>query len=316
MIFSITGIEAQAKKNFETFKTLRPVGAVTLKHEPDNLYDPFCIGVWYGDIMLGYIPALKEVGEYVGSELQRRILEDGITTAQISGYGYLDGKEDWNDEHRGRLGSVRLTVREIEDTCSPVIGGDYMRVTEFIGYLNPYGKSDGLIKWAYSQGNTFDDYEKALSLTAEAGTAMHTAIHEDLAGRASTGLPAGWAKFREKYELDTVRQEERFYDSTLMVTGQPDWVGLCDGKLMVLDWKSGKKPSLKHKLQLAIYAKNSQFDGKECEGAMVVCFGAENKQGFATSSMTKEQIDTTYEAMRWLRKVVDAVAYVSKDKVV
>jgi hypothetical protein len=315
MEFSITGIEAQAKKNFESFKTLRPVGVVTLKHEPDNLYDPFCIGVWYDGILLGYIPALKENGEYVGSELQRKILEDGITTAKIAGYGYLDGKTDWNDEHRGRLGSVRLNIGEIEESFSPSIGGNYIRVTDFIGYLNPYGKSDGLIRWAYSQGNTFEDYEKALNLTAEAGTAMHTAIESDLRGEPSDGLPDGWIKFREKYELDTIRMEERFFDSTLMVTGQPDWVGICNGKLMVLDWKSGKKPSLKHKLQLAIYAKNTQFDGKECEGAMVVCFGSDNKQGFATASMTKDQIETTYEAMKWLRKVVDAVAYVSKDKI-
>ena len=317
MKFTITGIEAQAKKQCDTFRTLRPVGAVLLKHEPENLYDQFCIGVWYGKTLLGYIPALKDGGKYVGSELQRKILKDGITTAKIDGYGYIDG-ENWNDQHKGRLGSVRLDIG-IEECFSPTIGGDYMRVTEFIGYLNPYGKSDGLIKWAYSQGDTYEKYAEALNKTAEAGTALHSYIEAELLGKPPEGdagrFLTAWENFKNKYELDTVWMEQRFYDSTLMVTGQPDWFGYCDGKLMVLDWKSGKKPSLKHKMQLAIYARNCQFDGKEAEGAMVVCFGSENKQGFATSCMTKDQIDTYYEAMKHLRKVVDAVAYVSRDKI-
>lgn len=319
MRFTITGIQAQAKKQVETFKTLRPVGFATLRRDEGNAYDPYAIEVVYGDTLLGYVPALKRGGEYVGSELQKAIIEDGIQTAKITGYGYLAG-EEWNDEHRGRLGSVELEVGAIEDSCSPS-GGDYMRVTDFIGYLNPYGKGDGLIKWAFSQGQTFEEYETALNGMSEAGTAMHAAIQADLApspipweekGGQDANLPAGWARFREKYNLDTVRMEERFYDSTLMVTGQPDWFGYCNGVLMVLDWKSGKKPSLKHLLQLSIYAKSCQYDGKNAEAAMVVCFGSDNKQGFATRTYKAEDIETCYEAMKHLRKVIDAVAYVPR----
>ena len=319
MQFNITGIQAQSKKNVDTFKTLRPIGAVSLIPEPENKYDRFCVGVWFGDVLLGYIPALKQDGKYVGSELQRHILEEGIKTARIAEYTYLDG-DDFNKEHRGHLGSVTLEI-DVEDSSNQVIGGDYIRVTDFISFLNPYGKSDGLIKWAYDQGGTYEDYESALSIASERGTAMHMAIESVLQPSPipwETGepdksdLPAGWDKFVKKYELDTIHMEERFYDSTLMVTGQPDWFGYCNGKLMVLDWKSSKKPSIKHKLQLSIYAMNCQFDGDLAEGAMVVCFGAENKQGFSTSCMTREQIETTYEAMRWLRKVVDAVAYTGK----
>ena len=306
MRFNATGIQAQSKKQFETFSSLRPVGAVSLVPRPDNEYDPFCIDVMLGDVCLGHVPARKVGGKYVGSELQLHIIDGGIKTALIEDYAYIDG-ERWNREHVGMLGAVTLSIPDADEDFGRCIGGDYMRVTEFIGYLNPYGKSDGLIKWAYSQGATYEDYEKALNSASEAGTAMHAAIEAYFTdGTSSDALPSGWARFCEKYELETIRMEERFYDSTLMVTGQPDWLGMCNGVLTVLDWKSGKKPSLKHKMQLAIYAKNCIFDGALPE-AMVVCFGSDNKQGFATSTMKHEAIETYYEAMKHLRKVVDVI---------
>lgn len=319
--FTVSGILKAAAKNCDTFRTLRPVGAVRLIRDTENAYDPFAIEIWFDDVRLGYVPGQKVGGVYVGSELQKKIIEDKIYTARITerGYSYTETNgKTWNNEHKGVLGSVELEIG-VEDVASPAIGGDYMRVTEFIGYLNPYGKSDGLLKWAYDQGDTYEKYAEALHKTAEAGTSLHSYIESELMGKPSEGdvgrFSHGWEKFKEKYELETIWMEERFYDSTLMVTGQPDWFGYCNGKLMVLDWKSKKKPSLKEQLQLSIYAENCQFDGLKPEAAMCVCFGSEQKQGFATATYKREKIETTYEAMRHLRKVVDAVAYVSRDKI-
>lgn len=316
MRFRITGIEAQSKKQCDTFKTLRPVGSVRLIRDKENAYDPFAIEVWFDDVMLGYVPGMKRDGVYTGSDLQKRIIEDQIYTAKITGYGYIDGN-DWNDDHRGRLGSVELEIG-VEESAGRSIGGDYMRVTEFISYLNPYGKSDGLIKWAFDQGNTYEAYSEALNSASEAGTALHLAIETELLGKPPDGefgrFSAAWENFKLKYEIEPIWMEERFYDSTLMVTGQPDFFGYCNGKLMVLDWKSSKKPSIKHLMQLAIYASNCQFDGKPPEAAMVICFGSQNKQGFTTRTWRKDQIESAYEAMKHLRKVVDAVGYISKEK--
>jgi len=132
-------------------------------------------------------------------------------------------------------------------------------------------------------------------------------------------LPEGWANFKNKYEIQVLYMEERFLDNDLMVCGQPDLVCMIrkrvksgkpenEWRMMVLDWKSSKKPSIKHKIQISIYAKNCQWDGQSPDGAMVVCFGAENKQGFSTSTVKKEDIEVTYMGMKHLKKAIDLCA--------
>ena len=110
--------------------------------------------------------------------------------------------------------------------------------------------------------------------------------------------------------------EERFFDNELMVSGQPDLVAFIkkktdpdsEFKLTVLDWKSSKKPSQKHKIQVGIYAKNCQWDGKYPEQAIVVAFGAVNKQGYSMTTVKKDQITNIYNGMKALRKVIDLCA--------
>jgi len=330
MQVNLTGIQAEAKKNFETFQTLRPVGAVTLVHDKENEYDSFCIQVFYGDICLGYIPALKKGGEYIGSELQKHIIDNNITTALINSYQYLDekftrGKGDfeyvdehlgWNDQHKGHLQSVTLEIDIPENDSGRAIGGKYLRVTTFISYFAPYGGSDGLIKWAFNQADTYDGYRKRLDRLSEDGTAMHASIEAYLNRTRSAGeleaLPDGWLNFVNKYEIDVIETEKRFYDNTLGVTGQPDL--LCflrkrgsedEFKLTVVDWKSKKKPSMKEQLQLSIYSKNKSFEDQPVEQAIVVCFGAENAQGFTTATYKRDKIEATYQAMILLRKVME-----------
>ena len=121
MQVNVVGIKAESEKSFETFKTLRPTGAVTLVHDEQNEYDPFCIRVIYETetslVCLGYIAGQKQNGKYVGSEIQKFIIENGITTALIDSYGYIDDNGTFNDEHRGHLQSVRLEI-DIPDNDS------------------------------------------------------------------------------------------------------------------------------------------------------------------------------------------------------
>lgn len=306
--FNITGIDAQAKKNNVQFSTLRPAGAVELRRDESNPYDPYAIEVWFGDVKLGFVPGCKVNGEYVGSDLQKTIIRSGITTAAVERYAYKDG-DNFNEEHKGLLGSVTLNLEIPENESGRVVGGNYLRCTQFISYFSPYGGGDGLIKWAYEQADTYEGYRKALNSTAERGTAMHTAIESYLRGEYSQevleALPYGWDNFVAKYDIDPCYMEKRFYDNTLMVTGQPDFVGFCNKKLMVLDWKSAPKPSMKHELQLAIYAKNAHWDGQNVEEAMVVCFGSDNKQGFATRTIKRDKIERIYSGMVLLKQVMD-----------
>jgi hypothetical protein len=314
MKFKITGIEAQAKKNFLTFASLRPTGRVVLKPEPENAYDKFCVGVWYGDVLLGYIPAQKEDGVYVGSELQKHIISNAVGFATISAYSYIGKDGRWNTDHDGWLQSVELELPDAGGVEPP--DDRYKRVTEFISHYSHEGKADNLIKWAFSQGDTFEKYATALQKTADDGTAMHEAIENffrwpsmspdsPFPEEMATKLPSGFRAFVDKYNPRMAYMEQRFYDDTLMVTGQPDFVGYVGDKLVVIDWKSSKSVSMKHKLQAAIYAKNAQHEGSRAVGAMVVCFGAKTKQGFSVCELDYSKINSIYEAMRHLKSAMD-----------
>lgn len=335
MNVNITGIMAEAKKSFETFKKLRPVGFVSLVPDPDNVYDPFCIQVVYETesslVLLGYIPAQKKDGKYVGSELQKYILDNKITKAAIIEYGYIDESNVWNQEHRGHLQSVTIDLEVPETDSGKSIGAKYQRVTSFIRYFDGYGGGDGLIKWAFEIGHTFEEYETHLKELALSGTRMHNAIETSLKGEATfkdgentldtkTSLPEGWGGFIAKYEIDVVSTETRFFDNDLRVTGQRDVVAFVKRRgtddpliLSVLDWKSKKKAGITEQCQLSIYAKNTQFDGEYAKQALCVCFGTENKQKFSVATYDFDKIEKTYIAMKHLRACIDATGvYISK----
>jgi hypothetical protein len=279
---------------------------VSFEAEPDNEYDPNAVKVMYKDQHIGYVPK---------SELaQKTALEYG--TANIIDYAYWDSDIKWNENHIGQFQSMTFEIGgvEVEDN-GKIIGGRYIRCTKFLKYFDPYGGGDGLLRWAFSQGDTFEKYEEALNECAENGTLMH----DEIEGYFKTGeftegrkyLPEGWDNFVDKYRPEFVYGEERFYDNKLMVTGQPDFVGYINWKgrrvRAVVDWKSSKRPSLKHKIQASIYAMNCSIDEQPIEGALIVAFGADTKQGFSVGYVSREQIESNYKAMEHIKKAMECV---------
>ena len=312
MQFNVAGITFARDRSLEV-ANLRPVGSVSLVPEPDNPHDPEAVRIEYKGLHLGYVP---------NGDIKRHLAENGITTATVANYLYMgDPKKyppkGWNELNDGVLGSITLAVDTKEDGSGRVIGGRYLRVTQFLKYFDPYGGGDGLIKWAFEQGNTYEEYREALNKTAEDGTAMHDAIETYLKTGERGALPDGWDAFEKKYQPELCYAEQRFYDNTLMVTGQPDFVGYITVSgarvLAVVDWKSSKKPSIKHKLQAAIYATNAEWEGQKPTHAMVVAFGAETKQGFSASVIDEATIKSYYMGMRHLLACMDAVGvYISE----
>ena len=281
-------------------KQSRPTGAVYFIAEPDNEYDANAVKIQLADgVQIGYVPKgayqslAKEIGEGV-----------------IVEYKYHDKSKGWNDEHTGNLKSITVGI-EADDEFGDIIGARMLRCTSFLSYFDCYGGGDGLIKWAFSQGSTFDEYQEALTKVCDDGTAMHDAIEKYFGNFLSLPcevIPDGFQNFVEKYEPEVDWMEERFRDTKLLVTGQPDWVGDITYKgrrvRAVVDWKSSKKPSMKHKLQASIYACNIN---PAPEVAMIVAFGADNKQGYSVSVLEAEQIKQNYIGCQYIRKAMDTI---------
>jgi hypothetical protein len=292
-----------------SIKKLRPSGVVSFEAEPTNEHDPNAVKVMYKDKHIGYVPKSEEAQKYA--------LEHG--TATIIDYAYYDNDIKWNEQHIGEFQAMTFQIGDVELDNGRIIGGQYLRCTQFLKYFDPYGSSEGLIRWAFGQGDTYDQYEEALNQSAENGTLMHEAIEnyfDDDKFSDENYIPKGWDNFVEKYQPTFVWGEERFYDNNLMVTGQPDFAGYIEykGKRVpcLLDWKSSRKPSKKHEMQISIYAMNSKVDDQDIEGAMVVAFGADNKQGFATKWVTREQIESNYQGCLHIKKAMECVGcYIS-----
>lgn len=282
----------------------RPVGRVTFVHVPDNEYDSNAVAIMWGEHQLGWVAK----GDY-----QKVALDAGEGVVLDYKYYHPDwaklGIDKWNDEHIGSLKSVTIGVGEEQEDYGDVIGGKYMRVSTFIKYFDHYGGGDALIKWAFKQGKTYEEYAEALDELADQGTAMHDAIEQYFrTGERSEHLPDGFDNFLKKYEPEFVWGEERFRDNELMVTGQPDFVGYIKHKgrrvPAVVDWKSSSKVRPSHRTQISIYTKNvSQPFAPEV--AMVVAWGSDAKQGYSASVLERDEIENKYLACKLLRQVMD-----------
>jgi hypothetical protein len=290
--FNVAGITFA--KDFDKIGDLKPKGRlVKFVPEPDNPTDQNAIAVYLDEMHVGYVP--KRGGHQ--QDIQHC---DGI--GMVCDYGYtVDGGDTWNDDHEGRLQSLKLAIEVPENLKS------YQRVTSFLKYLDTSGGSEHLIRWAFNQGGSFDEYEEALQETSVAGTDMHNSIEEYFlqTNKASLShLPNGWDNFVAKYKPEPLVLEKRFFDDTLGVTGQFDFLGSIEWKgnriPVVIDWKSAKAPRLSHKLQAAIYATNCEV----VEGALIVAFGAKNKQQYSGSFITADQIKEYYDCMVKLSEII------------
>ena len=303
--FNVAGITFAIKENSQLEK-LKPNGIVKFIPEPGNVHDANAIQIKLNDLFLGYVPK----GRY-------QKLAKKLKTGRISSYKYHHPDWEklkipkWNDDHIGNLKSIEI-VLESDEPENKVIGGRYMRVTSLLSYLSEQGNFDGLLMWAFSQGSTYQEYSEKLKDIADSGTVMHEAIENYFKNSITDNpnLPKGWNNFVEKFEPIPLQLETRFWDNKLMVSGCPDFVGVVKYKDVdtscVIDWKSSKKCKIKFKIQASIYAKNCEVAGEQPpEKAFIICFGADNKQGYSVTVLDREEIENYYLVARHLQQVID-----------
>ena len=78
-----------------------------------------------------------------------------------------------------------------------------------------------------------------------------------------------WA---HKHKLKPWALEQHLYNDDLMVAGTCDFIGMVDGELLLLDWKTSKRVYDHYPVQVSayLYMYEQQFN-KTLEGAGVVC---------------------------------------------
>jgi hypothetical protein len=312
MLLKLAGVTFASDRDVRV-KTLQPSGIVKFEAESDNEHDPNAVKVLYNYndeyLHIGYVPKSEEA--------QKVALEYG--TATIVDYCYWDSDLKFNNNNIGQFQSLTMEIADTEIDNGRIIGGRYLRVTQFLKYFDPYGSSEGLIKWAFNQGGTYEEYEEELNTCAENGTLMHDSIEKFFRGEEHNEdyLPQGWSNFLKKYEPEFLSGEERFYDNDLGVTGQPDFIGTIvhkgKRKKVLLDWKSSKRPSKKHEMQISVYSMNTKIDDDEVEGAMIVAFGSDNKQGFATKWLDPDQIKSYYQGCIYIKKAMECCNAIVKE---
>tara|TARA_R100000781_G_scaffold47284_2_gene31795 strand:+ start:12118 stop:13158 length:1041 start_codon:yes stop_codon:yes gene_type:complete len=331
--FGVRGLIADTSN--DDVKTLRPVvgSAVKLVAEPDNKHDKNAVAVYWNNHKLGYVPSIKTLQE---SSLHYKI-------GTVLSYGYTeDGGNNWNDEHKGKLGSVKIGLGKAkeEENFSPAVGQLKPRISSILSYLNYTGNVDGLIRWAFQNADSFDGYKNALQKTADKGTEVHKAIecyikynvfrdgldifdpkalqtYKDYKGGKSgqmaccKDIPEGWFNFMKKYKVRPISMEERLVDSQLGITGQYDMLAYIEHKgvekVAIIDWKTSKKITDKHRLQCSFYVKTwyNNVSQYTTPVGMVVAFGGNNKQGYSCSIVDWDEWHNYYIAVSRLKDALD-----------
>ncbi len=131
-----------------------------------------------------------------------------------------------------------------------------------------YKDSGGLLHWAWTQGKEGLDYRETRDKAGDIGTLVHAAIEAALAGNPLPGtfcegdasydeVPAraygAFLKWQKQTKIEILNQEMLLVSEEYRYGGTPDAVGVVDGKLVLLDWKTSKGVYKNYILQLAAY---------------------------------------------------------------
>ena len=264
---------------------VQPEGLITLKWDKTNAYDDRAISAHYDGTHIGYLKRGSEEQSYCFNLLRN----DKMPKATVVEYkfAYKEGEKlIFNDEHKGDLMHVEL---EIEGHVGYTRNGqDYISITNLLGYLNPTGGMGNIIRWAIEKFERYPDYEQFMCEAADKGTAMHTMIEEYLKKREIGN--DGIKNFVKKFDPEVISLEQRLFSPT-GVAGTYDALLRIGGKNIVVDWKSSKKPQLKHKIQGAFYANELGADE-----VWIVTFGGTTRQGYSVSKVSRDKI-ITYSAV-------------------
>lgn len=158
---------------------------------------------------------------------------------------------------------------------------DGTKVPSVTTVLSRFKESGGLIHWAWKLGTEGKDYRRVRDDSATAGTLAHEMIERRILGSpplaydpkvpeelwvgASTALES-FVKWEAEHGLKIVATERPLVSEKFRFGGTLDAIGLVDGELVILDWKSGNRIYAEAVAQCAAYRQlwNENHPRKKC----------------------------------------------------
>lgn len=169
----------------------------------------------------------------------------------------------------------------------PYKTADGKRVPGVTTVIGRFKESGGLIHWAWDLGMQGKDYRTERDAAAGSGTLAHAmieaAIHEreferpadaddDMWEKAQAGF-AAYEKWADQSDLQVILTEAHLVSEKYRFGGTPDAIGLVNGELCILDWKTSNALYYDNLIQVvsykALYEENYPHD--KITGGIHIC---------------------------------------------
>lgn len=95
-----------------------------------------------------------------------------------------------------------------------------------------------------------------------------------------------FCRWMEKRKPEFIWTEETLYSLAYGFAGRSDGSCLIDGKVTIIDFKTAKRVQDDHKQQGCAYLIAASEMGQKVEQVLILCLGAENKQGYTETLIT------------------------------
>lgn len=195
-------------------------------------------------------------------------------------------------------------------------------VTTITGCWKP--SVEGLLVWANKLGLEGKNHREARDEAASIGTLVHDMVEQHAHGKSPESVRSKWSSLKPdlfgqadqgfqayldwaaQTKLEIVETETPLVSETHQFGGTPDAIGYANGKLALLDWKSGGHVYSDMLMQLAAYRQlwHENHPTDRLESCHLLRFGKEHGD-FHHHSFTNEIMDKAWDAFLRLREVYE-----------
>jgi hypothetical protein len=181
-------------------------------------------------------------------------------------------------------------------------------VTTFTGQLD----KPALLYWAWDLGCKGIDYKKYKDNLADIGTLAHDMIVSHLLGKEpdvsdystnqislAENAVLSYFEWEKGKEIEVIDAEKQLTSETLKFGGTFDLLCLLDGKLTLVDFKTGKAIYPEMAIQLSAYSHLIVENIAAIPtNHMILRIGRDETEGFEVKQYTPEQIETGWEIFK------------------